>query len=554
MDRATRPRMIVGVMHPMFIQDACGQPVVIGVKYDRRDAYNKVAAIVHRVGRALPDGDNAIINDFKLFATLYIKLIRPLSREELPTTYQWLDSSSYSVKRCTYLADLRNDVESMNRALKDPSLCDSFIKDEMYREKAKVTRGINSYKDALKVLLGPYFRAIDKRIAGLKCSVKGMRIEEIPWKEFQLFGFSKVIESDFSTFEAHHRKHMAEIVSFFFAHMIRGLGISNSLKRLLVRLVKGVNKINMGSVRAELDESLMSGALWTSSANTFLNFMIMSYLFLRAKYPLETGDELSRRVDSEFVGLVEGDDGIVLDVGQSPELAEKLGLLLKFEHREDFTKAHFCGCECCMTADGPIRMKDPLVFLREFFVLDPKLLHARQSKLDTQLRAKALSGLCLYLNVPVIGPICQKVCDLTRNLTVNIKSETNSWKRDILAHAISTKIWRRTSIPSEQARLYVAERYGISLSVQLELENSLGKSVHLINENVPDFAYYKEYFVVPYEHRFMSVVPRHTQIIPEIVPISQRLNTKSRKISRHFGSVNVPYDDSARAYYEEHLV
>lgn len=435
---------------------------------------NQIASIVHRFGRKMPwhDGDERK-SLLKFSKEMIMKIFTPIVACDVPSFDTWINNSGYPGSRRKYLTELRRSITQINS---DVFTSKSFLKDEGYLS-PKQPRSINSYTDESKVILGPLVHAIDKATFKNKYFVKGQNVRDRPRVLFDMFSKRKVMGTDFSSFEAHHANELAEIVHFWFMHMIRNCNISNMHKRMISRMVKGVNTSVFSQVQCEVSQRLMSGALWTSSSNGVLNLMLMMYLSARTVLERRRGmafthEDLIAYACYEFNGLVEGDDGICEEVNVDEAIIRRLGLELKLDHYDNFGDASFCGIVC--DPEELENVSDPVKFLRGFFILPAKLAEARDNVLKTQLRAKALSYKYALNNCPIIGPVCQAVCDATRGITVCLDTaETDSYKRHLLADAIVARVWRDKPCVSLKTRLLVERKFGVTVERQIEIERML---------------------------------------------------------------------------------
>jgi hypothetical protein len=254
-------------------------------------------------------------------------------------------------------------------------------------------------------------------------------------------------------------------------HMVRNLPKANYLKRLLVRMIKGTNVCRFKHVTATIEERLMSGVMWTSLGNGLLNLIIMSYLSARSKYPNKSVPELAREI-SNFHALIEGDDGMCRDFPQNENIIADLGIKLKFNKYDNFGCASFCG-QVCDPEERRI-VADPMRVLRRFFALPRQYVRARDSKKYGLMRAKALSLKYQYPHAPVVGALCDWALDITRgHSTEGFRAVLEAHKVDILVKATESKVWLEKANPSLQSRSLVQNKFGLSISRQIEIERGL---------------------------------------------------------------------------------
>lgn len=466
-----RPR-IVGVVPRMCIRDkVMGRPGVVCMKPDPDDVDNMIAAAVMRFGRKMPADDGIIdlreLNRFLNFSLRVIDQLPTLPYDSKKTVETWFWSSSYNEAR---MRELVMDYLT-GRIGEDWLRSESFIKDEGY-DKPKPPRGINSPRNFSKVLMGPFIKAIEKVFFAMPWFVKGTDPRLWPQRLKELFGNCGVCRSDFTSFEAIHQGVFCQIFVAFVEHMGSTSGFPQWFWSVFRRMVLGTNSCSFKYIKVSIHQKLMSGVVWTSLANSLLNWLIMMFLYFDAKHPgLEDASSRFR----EFQGLVEGDDAIVRDVGQRKELADKLGVVLKLERYSNYSLADFCGIVC--TPDGLV-IPDYKKVLRNFFVLDGKYAFAREGKHRSLLRVKALSFKYLFGQSPVIGALCDWVlketrgCDVT-HLLKKVGISTPYGSGDFARPAIAARVWEVPARVTSESRQLCSVVFGLSVQEQLSIERDI---------------------------------------------------------------------------------
>jgi hypothetical protein len=425
---------------------------------------NQVAACIHRFGRKMPTPRAERAKDFERYAREFIvKAFKPVTSGDIPTFDEWLEDSGYPGPRREELRHVRDEMTKIGE--KD-CVNKSFIKWESYME-LKQPRAINSYTDEIKVYLGRFVKAVDKATFRNRWFVKGDDPKYRPNKLMDMFGLNPVFCTDFSSFEAHHSGVYARVVRFWMMHMLRCSSIDRHVKSLVSRLMLGQNTCKFGTITAKVDQRLMSGALWTSSSNGVLNLLIMSYIYAKSMGgDVETG--------LKFKGLFEGDDGIFESFNADRSLIEEMGLKLDFDRHENFSTASFCGV-CCVPGKN-VNTTDPKKVLRNFFVLPKQYNGAKDSTKWMLLRAKALSYKYLYNDCPIVGPLVDRVCDLTRSYNVSSqRAELDWYKRQVFDRACESKVWLQRPQILEETRDVVSKSFGIDRYTQIQIEDAIGK-------------------------------------------------------------------------------
>jgi hypothetical protein len=467
-------RYVAGVFTSIRVdEDGLAMPVLVPFGPNRQCALSQIVATTHRFACKMPayNGD-----EMSLFTEYYREFIvlafTPLRDDEVPGFKQWLDSTSYSGARKKALLKLRESItghDVMHLRVK------SFIKDEFYSE-PKNPRAINSYTDESKTLLGALFHAIDKKTFATRFFVKGSNPRDWPNRLEDLFGNQPVLTTDFSSFEAHHQGALARVPYFWALHMMRHLTRVRSLRDLVAAMMLGVNDIAFSRVNVACVQRLMSGAMWTSSANGVLNLCLMSYMSARVACPGQSGKAMAAWSASQFRGLVEGDDGICLDLGIPQSLPDRLGLKLKWEKSPDYSTAGFCSIYC--DRDSRIVIKNPIEALQKLFVLSNQYQHFRETAQKTILRAKAMSYLTAFGACPVLASACHFILRRTAGYDVRgVRGVLDARLRTQLDEALSDAGWRSRKMVPLTSRLLVERIFGLSVSEQLAMESAFDNAV-----------------------------------------------------------------------------
>lgn len=430
---------------------------------------NKLAASIHRFGCRMPQGDGGVLQDFYRYAMCFLHThFEPVQRAELCSFDDWLDSCPYSAKRKKELREIREG----EWAFREKDLTSkSFLKDEGY-DKPKQPRAINSPSDLTKAIVGMFVHSMDKKTFSKKWFVKGINPKMWPELLCRLFLGFRVMTSDFTAFEAHQRGIFSKIIWKWMEHMLSGVAPDYVL-RLMKRMVLGTNTIEFNDVTVKVAQRLMSGSMWTSSSNGFMNLLLMSFLACRSLSALPP-DILAMNVDKFFVGLVEGDDGICRYVEYDERLIVGLGIKFKPDPYDDFNTASFCGVVC-----DPVTLKivtDPIKVLRKFQWLNSQS-GSKTSRRDALLRAKGLSMLYVYPDAPIVSALAWKTLSLVKRprkeLCDDARNSVDYFKRHLVDLGETERVWSRRPLVPDSSRFIVEKRFGITVSEQLVWEEKI---------------------------------------------------------------------------------
>lgn len=460
----------------MVIDPAMGKPTLVPFIPNTNDPANQVVCALHRFGRKMPKPDERRSDHFLAYAKEFIRMTweQTLRDEDVPSFSQWLERANYVGSRKEQLRQLRDRLEKQSHLT---AKVKSFIKWEGYFPKPKNARGINSPTDESKTILGPLFSAIDKCTFKARYFVKGTNPRDWPKKILDELGDGPVTETDFTSFESHHNGVFIKIVHYWMLHMIRNLTNIRPVKDLISRLVLGRNEIEFKFLHVEIDNRLMSGALWTSSSNGVLNLMIMSYLASISTIGDQTPAENAKWSKENFRGFVEGDDGLCRDYGVKKELMTEMGLVLDYDEHKNFSEANFCGINCDI--DELVVLKDPIPAIAKMFVLPPKYKDACPKRLRGLMRARALSYLCNFSRVPVLSACCHWILRRTQGMCIDgalgvLESHQVNYARIAEAEFRARDKDSRYAEEeiSDSSRAIVWERYGIPEQDQLRIEHA----------------------------------------------------------------------------------
>lgn len=533
----------MGVLPNMrIINPNTNTPDIVPFICDTKNLENKAAASIHRFGRHMPDQSvdeilkelqvtepsltgkkltykaNALHKesedlkkDIDRFGKALIKLeFTPLTAEDVYTPQEHLQSSSYGESRKDQI--VQAVVGNTLHLTHDDSInFEAQIKNEG-TTKPKHPRGINAPPDHIKGIIASVCKSVDKATFRERMFTKGMDPSELPAHMMEIFRRERVLETDFTSFEAHHRGIFSGLVHFWFMYMIADCGISKKDKEVISRLILGTNNGRFKDLSYSIAQRLMSGLPWTSSSNGVLNYIIMSYIITK---PLHRGlcpEELAVKAKETFVGLVEGDDGIcgitgsVLGadehVNEAESIAKKIGVIIKFVPGMHFGDVSFCGKVC--DPDTLTVVTDPIKVLRGFCVVPIRYDSCSRNIHLGVLRAKAMSYLYLYPSCPIVSVMCEWVLERTRAIDCRARiDEMQAYEKEVHLRAYAAHVATRDLLPVSDknhratdvsvhskdyrssvrntTRFLVADKFNVSIDEQLRIEgairNSLGDKI-----------------------------------------------------------------------------
>lgn len=475
----TRPTAVI----PKFcIVDPYLQiPTLLNLHPDKRSLPNQISCVTQRIGTQMdvPDGDT--MKDFINFYKKFIIVFYPqITDRHIRSWSACMQDKDYPGGRKFVLMTLRKNMKCFTKKTRGVK---GFVKDEGYA-KAKPPRPIDSYSDESKAFFAPIMEAVDHALFSLPWFVKGTN--PMNWASMlrDLFGNGPVLETDFSSMEAHHWGSLARAWHFAVMHITRNCTGLKPFRRLFSQMVLGTNHIEFSTIKVQLDQGLMSGALWTSSQNASLNLLLMVYLSAKNTHPEWSVDQIILNFQDYFVCKAEGDDAITSASAVKAEVIKKLGLKLTFDVAPNFGLASFCGNVC-----DPVELKvlfDPIRVLRSFFIFPMKYSDSSDKVHKTLSRCKAMSYMTYLHDCPIVGVLCDVVCARTRSHDVRpYLAELEPHKRDHVRLALETKPWLTKSRPSDRSRIIVETKFGVSVARQLQIEKEIMDSI--ASERMPVF-------------------------------------------------------------------
>lgn len=445
---------------------------------DTQDPYTLEAGVKRRMGQILPVAGRAFYRRLRRTVTKWIKSrgISPLSPDIDRSFETWLSRTTYDTKRKLELTVIHNEIKDYlerdrNGALKFFKV-KLFAKDETYVT-WKHARGIYAREDVAKVYFGPYMKLMEDVVYAQPEFIK-----HVPVRDRARYIMERLyvegghyVATDYSSFEATFVQQLMLNCEFvLYEHLLCELPEGPELLGILKEVLTGKNIIENKFLYVIVIASRMSGEMNTSLGNGFSNLMLM----------IHACSVLGIKV---IIGVVEGDDGLfVFMPGQklpTPELFAKFGCIIKLDVYERISDASFCG-QIFDPIDQEI-ITDPVEVIAKISWLNARYAGARSAKLKALLRCKALSYYYQYPACPVVTELalyCLRVsagCDIRK-----VINSVDSYKKDIILQANEEKIWKEERKPiGEHTRLLVAEKFGLSVVDQIDIETILRNKTDL---------------------------------------------------------------------------
>jgi hypothetical protein len=387
--------------------------------------------------------------------------LTPLPADSDVSIERWLMHSNYPDWRRKELLDKYYKVQ--NKFDRKYHVAKCFIKDETYPD-FKHARGIYSRTDEFKCFVGPIFKLIEEEVYQYPAFIKHVPVALRPqYIKDMLDSLGEIAEAtDYTAYESQFRAEIMDAVEMqLYKYMTRNLPDYHDFVRHL-NVIRGGQKCEFKYVGMDLETCRLSGEMCTSLGNGFSNLMFAQFV---AK---EKGCSNLRIV-------VEGDDGLMKHDG--PKLTAEdfapLGLTIKLEHHDQIETASFCGI--IFDSEELINIDDPRDVLATFGWGNAKYAQCKVSKKLRLLRCKALSLAHQYPGCPIISELAHYGLRVTRSHNIgNIADKVrNKWWRDQLQEAIRDERKLVKVEPGPRSRALVERMYGISIDVQIKIEEYL---------------------------------------------------------------------------------
>jgi hypothetical protein len=451
----------------------------------------------YRAGRKLPPVN--IENFWERFQLFVKDTILPeffgerLDYDEEINFEEWLSKTNYPEWRKEELRKVYDDMFCIED--KNNFIVKLFMKDEFYPG-IKHGRGIYARVDEAKVIFGPVVKKIEEIVYQHPAFVKHVPVDKRPSYIYERLYSpgSKYLATDYSSFEAHMSKEMFQLIEYFIYRQFVGQTNTHMtyVLNLMEKIVSGKNIIRNKYFSGYIHARRMSGEMTTSLGNGLINYCLMKFA--------------CHLQGIDTVGVVEGDDGLFA-VGQNvvfdPIVFRDMGCLVKLDEHNRLETAGFC--QNVFDIEERINIVDPIKILCNFGWCQTKYIHASQKTKMKLLRVKALSMLFQCAGCPIVHVLAERLLYLTRSYNLGKlldKAYSGFWERQLKEGIEALNVQEKLNVSiSSSSRMLMSEKFGISPSAQLAIENSikswsLGLNVHsLILLHVPDVCVdmYNEY-------------------------------------------------------------
>lgn len=468
---------------PVQISLGCHAQGVSQPHPDPDDPATMLGGVLKRFARKPPKPAPGELDKIRRFVREWCRAnLSPLSAETDLSFETWLASTNYPLWRKLELRAVWEEISLRAREKRD-SFVKSFMKDETYPA-FKHARGINARVDAMKVKLGPIFKAIENVVYKYKAFIKHIPVAERPRYIYELLyrEGATYIATDFESFEALFTEEIMNAIEFeLYDYMTQYVPDHREFMEIVREVLGGKNKCLYKAFVVWLRATRMSGEMCTSLGNGFSNLMLFLYVSHKVGF-----------LDPEIA--VEGDDGVASGHGQPPTAEDyrQLGMVIKLEVHQDLSEASFCGL--IFDPEDLVNVTDPLDVLATFGWTSQRYARSRKSKLLALLRCKSLSLAHQYPGCPIISALAQYGLRMTRGYDVRYfiaeSPAFNWWERNQLIAALSDEKKIGVVPPPIRTRLLVERKFGIPVETQLMWERYLDDLKTISPLDLPNLSEY----------------------------------------------------------------
>lgn len=453
-----------------------------------RNVPGAILGFCKRVARAIPLADKDLQQEwFDYVKNVQLPKFAKLPADTDISIGSWLtpeNTPTYTQTRRDELNELYQR-QGIRKLTKKERKCKSFIKEEVYPE-PKHYRTINSRSDQAKITFGPLLKPVEKVVFKMPQFIKYVPVPLRPGYITDMLyrPGAKYLVSDYTAFESHFSAEVILNVEYaLYEHMLNEVTGARPLLAELRECLCGSNYCNFKHFTGVVSATRMSGEMCTSLGNGFTNWSLMDF----AAYKHNT----------MVSGVVEGDDGLFTfanNIIPDEAFFAKLGFTVKLQTVPSIAEAGFCGMY--FDPEDQIVVADPIEPLAGFGWFPSKYIHSKRARLLELIRAKSYSLAYQYAGCPVLqslghyGLRSTKHIDLQRYLDKD--RNISGWEKEQLLEAISKRTIVAKEVPIK-TRLLFEKQFGVSITVQLELEeyldglNTLQQLDHpLLLEIMPD--------------------------------------------------------------------
>lgn len=464
---------------------------------DLSDPATVQLGVKKRLATRLPQPRRATIRAAKGFVRKFVRQrVARITDEDIPAVEEWFLHTSYTEKEKQEIReapDVDWDAPDSPETRKLVSEFASFIKAEFYLG-WKAPRTIQGLSPSMKKFLGPIIHACEQVLFALDPFAKFVSVTRRPrWlrDKFANIGSAKVAASDFESFEQSWKKAQMETFEIpLVEHMLSRTSCFQKFMRIFRMMELGAARLVFKWLTVIVGAVRKSGTTNTSFSNGGGNWLIHEFL----GWWLKLG---------ELIGAFEGDDGLFCySSGRfpRPEDYAELGFVVKLEVHDCPERASFCGI--VYHPDDCVNIVDPIKTLNRIGWLAHQYARARNAKIMSLLRSKAMSLCVQTVNCPILAECAQWLLRCTKSYDARWVIQARStdwWQRQVLSQTRGFN-FNLVPTPPPATRVLMEEVFNVPVSTQLRYEEWFKSSTklepmpYLFDERDPAHSFNAEFF------------------------------------------------------------
>jgi hypothetical protein len=423
-----------------------------------------------RLGVLVPVGRRT--TQFIEYSRAYVhRRFKPLPIETDLSLEPWLASTGWSQVVCDRLRELARQPEGL---LSELLPYKAFVKDEFYLL-CKLARIIMGRVDEVKILLGPFIRAIEKVVFAAPEFVKKIPIPEratyiaerlalSETDDYELPGVvegddalfahnGRVVENDITSMEAHFYDEKAELECELLCHLGREFPTQCTLLRVLCYSGQWADARNL--FRGFVPAVRGSGDFQTSLGNGIANLCACS--FVKTLCP---GRDIE---DSDWASF---------------------GFNAKCHMADTAGELSFCGMTFATGSD--IMVRDPRPVLARIGWTPKKYALSGTAVCLQLFRMRCISLAFEMGRCPVLHALARRGLSVTRGVRIrqSLIDGLDEFERKRFVEARDAGV-EKLGLPDMATRLFFAQRYDIPVSLQYTCERIISKWDILVPLSLP---------------------------------------------------------------------
>lgn len=443
---------------------------------------NKELACVSRIGRKVPRVCKGEMKSFASFVADHVeqKLKNKINIVVCPNVDEtdYINGLKHSDSRKQQLLNAVNLPLSYKIENKIHAI-NGFVKEEFYDE-PKNPRLIMPRHDKFKVKFGRFIAVLEEEVFKKRNFIKKVPSYDRPriLSEKLCPEIHKIIETDYTSWEASMKHQMVAIEHGIYRALLKLVPEMSEFEDLL-KTVIGANLLRFGHQTVRV-HGRASGEATTSLGNSLINYYIWKYVCFKHKIKSKA--------------FFEGDDGIAavpkdFEIAKAISIMARLGMSVKMSLQDRIGDVSFCGCR--FDDVDMVNTTDPIRFLARFGWSSRQYCSSGPVVRDELAKLKAMSALAMYPGCPVIAPFAKWVYEQLDIDAPTIakrikKSQMSLYDRERLDNNLKPDLINRglESPVLMSTRLYVQEKFNITVAEQINLENNFVGPLRVLTSNL----------------------------------------------------------------------